>query len=274
MPHHVRRLRHRLRRLRPRLRSLRLRPSPALIVASLALIAAVGGVAYAHEPEFVPIHPNEIAACLAMPSHVLYIPRGQCRPGDTPISWNVRGRRGSGGPAGARGHTGSAGPTGAQGPTGTTGATGPQGLTGATGAQGLTGATGTTGSIGPQGPEGEPGARGPKGEMGETGPRGPQGEPGISGIPGYEVVSQSKSTTVPAGATTDLYAAPASCASGKQLLGGGVHDNGGSVLVDGPVVSGQTVENSWEGGVVLHNESSTSSALDVTTVAYCATVSP
>ena len=41
----------------------RLRPSPALIVASLALIVAVGGVAYAHEAEFTPFNPNEIAGC-------------------------------------------------------------------------------------------------------------------------------------------------------------------------------------------------------------------
>jgi Collagen triple helix repeat (20 copies) len=255
---------HRFRRLRPRLRPLR--PSPALIVASLALIVAAGGVAYAHEPEFTPIHPNEIAACLAMPSRALYVPPsgGECRTGDMPISWNIRGRRGSSGPAGAIGRTGPAGPAGAQGPAG------------ATGAQGLTGETGLTGPIGPQGPKGETGAQGPRGAdgeqgpQGETGPRGPQGEPGISG---YEVVKESKSVSVAAGATTELFTTPASCASGKQLLGGGVQDNTGSVLVDGPHVEGATAQDSWEGGAAFHNESGTEHELDVTTVAYCASVS-
>jgi hypothetical protein len=259
---------HRFRRLRPRLRPLR--PSPALIVASLALIVAAGGVAYAHEPEFTPIHPNEIAACLAMPSRALYVPPsggGECRAGDIPISWNIRGRRGSSGPAGAIGRTGPVGPAGTQGPAG------------ATGAQGLTGETGLTGPIGPQGPKGETGAQGPKGAdgeqgpQGETGPRGLQGDTGSSGISGYEVVKESKSVSVAAGATTELFTTPASCAAGKQLLGGGVQDNTGSVLVDGPDIEGATAQDSWEGGVAFHNESGTEHELDVTTVAYCASVS-
>ena len=77
---------------------------------------------------------------------------------------------------------------------------------------------------------------------------------------------------VAGGATAELFD-PAGCASGKQLLGGGVRDNGGNVLVDGPVLDGATVEDSWEGGVVFHNESGKSYALEVTTVAYCADVS-
>jgi hypothetical protein len=233
------------------------------MVALLALIVAAGGVAYAHEPEFVPVHSNEIAACLAIPSRALYVPPsgGECHTGDMPISWNMRGlrgRQGSSGPAGARGYTGPVGPTGA---------------TGATGAQGLTGAPGLTGPIGLQGPKGETGARGPNGEQGskgETGLQGLRGEPGISG---YEVVKESKSVSVAAGVTSELFTTPASCVSGKQLLGGGVQDNTGSVLIDGPHIEGATAQASWEGGVAFHNESGTEQELDVTTVAYCANVS-
>jgi hypothetical protein len=219
----------------------RLRSSPALIVASLALIVAVGGVAYAHETEFTPFNPNEIAGCESMPSRVIYVPPHgkQCHIADIPISWNVKGRQGARGPAGATGHTG---PAGAQGPGGETGAPGPKGADGA------------------------PGPRG------EAGPQGIKGEPG-SGISGYEVVKQSKSASVPAGATTELFTGPARCASGKQLLGGGVDDNAGTVLTDGPVLEGGSPGNGWEGGVVFHNESGTPAALDVTTVAYCAHVS-
>jgi len=66
---------------------------------------------------------------------------------------------------------------------------------------------------------------------------------------------------------------PAGCASGKQLLGGGVDHNVGNVIADGPVLEGGTVGDSWEGGVVFHNESGASHELEVTTVAYCANVS-
>jgi len=213
----------------------RLRSSPALIVASLALIVAVGGVAYAHEAEFTPFNPNEIAGCESMPSRVIYVPpHGQrCHTADIPIAWSVKGRQGARGPAGATGHTGPAGRAGAQGPGGETGAPGPRG---------------------------------------EVGAQGIKGEPG-SGISEYEVVKQSKSVSVPAGATTELFTGPARCASGKQLLGGGVDADAGTVLRDGPVLEAGSPGNSWEGGVVFHNESGAPAALDVTTVAYCAHVS-
>jgi hypothetical protein len=82
----------------------RLRSSPAVIVASLALIVAVGGVAYAHEAEFTPFNPNEIAGCESMPSRVIYVPPHgkQCHTADIPISWSVKGRQGTRGPAGGR----------------------------------------------------------------------------------------------------------------------------------------------------------------------------
>jgi hypothetical protein len=240
------------------------------VVASLALIVAVGGVAYAHEAEFAPLNPpGEIAGCLAMPSRALYLPtRGnQCRGGDMPISWNARGRQGARGPAGAAGY---AGPAGAQGLTGETGLTGPIGPQGPRGETGAPGAKGLQGETGAQGPKGADGAQGPKGETGSQGPRGETG----SGISGYEVVKQSKTVSVAGGTTAELFTGAAACASGKQLLGGGVQDNGGDILVDGPVLEGTTVRDSWEGGVVFHNESGKPYVLEVTTVAYCASVSP
>jgi Collagen triple helix repeat (20 copies) len=94
------------------------RPSPAMVVALMALFLAMSGSAIAAK-------------------HYLLTSTKQISP---KVLSALKGKNGSAGPAGA---TGGAGPTGAIGATGATGATGP------TGAIGATGATGATGPAGP-----------------------------------------------------------------------------------------------------------------------------
>jgi hypothetical protein len=179
-----------------------------------------------------------------------------CASNEIKLEWNSQGPQGDPGPvgpAGPQGPTGPAGATGPQGDTGATGATGPQGPagpagppgpqgdkgdtgdTGATGAQGPAGPvgpqgpqgdTGATGATGPQGPAGPAGPPGPQGATGATGPAGPIGPQGPAGTAGTANVTirQGPSVVVP-GAPGALFIAPAFCASGEQVTGGGYFAN-------------------------------------------------
>lgn len=118
-----------------------------MIVASVALFAALGGVAWATASGGRVIH-----GCYSTKAHngasrgTLLVRTGRrCARGERSLSWNVRG------PSGPRGDAGTAGATGK---TGAEGATGATGVTGATGSTGATGAAGTTGSTGATGPSG------------------------------------------------------------------------------------------------------------------------
>jgi len=84
------------------------KPSPASIIASLALFLALGGTA-------------------AATSHYLITSTSQIKPS---VLSKLKGRRGAIGPAGPAGPQGRGGPQGLEGPTGPSGATGAQGLPG------------------------------------------------------------------------------------------------------------------------------------------------
>jgi hypothetical protein len=118
----------------------------------------VGGVTFAS-----PSSSTVYSACVSKIGDTLYdvtangTPR--CRSGDTLISWNAQGPKGT---------------TGPQGPKGTTGPPGPKGTKGTTGPQGPKGTKGTTGPQGPKGTKGTKGTTGPKGTKGTTGPAGPE----------------------------------------------------------------------------------------------------
>ena len=115
------------------MRSLvRQRPSPAMVVALIALFVALGGASYAA----VTLPRNSVGAA--------QLKKGAVTPPKVAKKTIAlfRGQRGLRGLAGARGPQGAQGPTGAQGPAG---AAGPQG------AQGLVGPTGPTGPTGPAG---------------------------------------------------------------------------------------------------------------------------
>jgi len=135
-------------------RRIRALPSPAMVVACLAVVLAMTGSAFAARALINggDIKNGTISASKLSRSAV----------------HSLRGHRGPAGPAGRDGFVG------AQGPQGSTGPEGPRGPDGPAGPQGPKGTTGDTGARGPQGPQGD---QGPKGD---TGDQGPQGTPGQS----------------------------------------------------------------------------------------------
>ena len=92
----------------------RFRVSPALVVASLALLVALGGTSFAAVNVLAPR--NSVASPQVVDFSLL---RKDFKPGQVPAG--PRGR------TGARGPAGPAGPAGAAGPAGTAGAVGPAG---------------------------------------------------------------------------------------------------------------------------------------------------
>jgi hypothetical protein len=103
-------------------------PSPAMLLACLALFAVLVGTGYA-----AGAHPATASAAK--------------KPKQGP-----RGKRGPTGPQGATGATGPKGATGPAGPTGPKGATGDKGAQGPKGDTGAPGAPGKQGETGPAGP--------------------------------------------------------------------------------------------------------------------------
>jgi hypothetical protein len=132
-----------------------------MVVAVVALVLVLGGVAYATIPSSSGVY----TACVLYPTGTIRLidpsQNQHCLPGvEQAISWN------------------QIGPTGPVGATGAKGSTGPQGPKGDTGQQGSRGATG------PAGPPGSVGATGPAGPPGSVGATGPAGAPGAPGAPG------------------------------------------------------------------------------------------
>ena len=94
------------------------KPSPGLVVASLALLLALGGTGYAAQRLVLP---RNSVTTVQVKDHSLLA--RDFKSGQLP--------RGAAGPAGATGPAGPAGATGPAGPAGATGATGPAGPAGA-----------------------------------------------------------------------------------------------------------------------------------------------
>jgi hypothetical protein len=97
----------------------RLSQSPALVVALLALVVAIGGISIAAVPD----NQGRINACYAKKGGKLRVlQRGtRCRGSEKRLRWNQIGRTGAPGPAGtpgAPGAPGAGGPTGPAGPQG------------------------------------------------------------------------------------------------------------------------------------------------------------
>jgi hypothetical protein len=107
-------------------------PSPAMIVAVLALIAAATGTASASLGASGHAKADKASKHKAATTHALRGPRG------------FRGPAGVPGPAGSIGKTGQDGSTGPAGPAGPTGPAGPQGPQGAKGDPGPTGPAGSS----------------------------------------------------------------------------------------------------------------------------------
>lgn len=147
-----------------------LRPTPAMLVAIIAVVLATAGGA--------------VAASQLIDGR--QIKKGTISAGKLTkaAKKQLRGHRGPKGATGAQGEAGPVGPKGDKGDTGATGATGAQGEKGETGAKGDKGDTGETGAQGPKGDKGDTGEKGDTGDTGPQGPEGPEGEKGEKGDKG------------------------------------------------------------------------------------------
>ena len=163
----------------------RIKISPAMVVACIALVVALGGVGYAASSSG---GDERIHACFTPgPTgergelHVIDPSRGEhCLRGESALSWNKRGRTGHRGRRGQRGRRGYRGPRGFRGYRGLRGLPGPKGATGPRGPKGDKGdpcLSSDPACVGPKGDKGDPclssdpACVGPKGD---TGPPGPQ----------------------------------------------------------------------------------------------------
>jgi hypothetical protein len=259
-------------------------PSPALVVAVMALVAALGGgFAYAQGGGGGAARLTQ--ACVENGTQILRLTRvNRCPPGSHLISWGERGEQG---PAGAPGPTGAGGPIGVQGPTGAAGPIGPHGAAGAAGAAGANGEVGPAGAIGPAGPQGDAGAQGgvgptgPKGSTGPAGPTGPTGQTGATGaigpagaagISGLQKVSNSLTISTDEGATSQPFVV-ATCPAGKELIGGGAYANNQEALLtsSSPEYFEETVFNeSWVAYFIVPSTFAQNATVTITAIGYCA----
>jgi hypothetical protein len=152
-------------------------PRLVKVAIALAMLAGAGSLA-AVATTRPAAESNVILACRAKITGLLRVvsDSSKCTKRELPISWNIQGLAGPGGPPGPAGPAGAQGPKGDQGGPGPQGDRGPQGPAGPQGTQGPTGARGPAG---PQGPAGAQGAAGPQG------PPGPKGDPG-TGLAKFE----------------------------------------------------------------------------------------
>ncbi|WP_026911954.1 hypothetical protein [Patulibacter minatonensis] len=181
------------------------RPTPAMVVACVALSVALGGTSYAA----VALPRNSVGTAQLRPSAVSVakvkdgaITTAKVKDGSLLRRDFKAGELPAGG-------VGPAGPTGPQGPAGT-------------GAAGAPGARGPAGEAGAAGPPGAPGAAGPRGEAGpagDPGATGEKGDRGPTGALGAVTVRYSRATAdLPDG---QRQAYDATCPAGQQGVAGG-----------------------------------------------------
>jgi hypothetical protein len=97
----------------------RLRPSPALVLAMVAVVIAMRGVAIGSVPD----SSGKISACYGKNGTLRIVDtskKGKCARGEHRISWNQKGAVGIPGPRGATGAAGAAGTPGSPGAPGGT----------------------------------------------------------------------------------------------------------------------------------------------------------
>jgi hypothetical protein len=194
-----------------RTRFLSRRPSPAMVVALLALVVALGGTATAAgllitgkqikngSVAGIDIKNNTLRGADIDESRLGAVrsakyaneagSAGNADTVDGIDSADLRGMKGDKGDPGAEGPRGEAGPRGEKGDLGPQGERGEPGLQGERGEPGLRGEQGEPGLQGEQGEPGLQGERGEPGQQGEPGLQGEQGEPGPQGeqgLPGPE----------------------------------------------------------------------------------------
>jgi hypothetical protein len=164
-------------------RRLRRVPSPATVIACIALMVALGGSAVAAAPLITgkQIKDRSIFGIDVGRSALTGANVKDRSLTPTDFNGSVQGPAGATGTAGAAGPAGLAGPAGPAGAAGLDGTPGPAGATGPAGPVGPEGAKGPEGPAGPVGPNGAPGPAGPKGDPGPAGPAGPKGDQGDPG---------------------------------------------------------------------------------------------
>jgi hypothetical protein len=128
-------------------RSIRSWPRAAIVSASIAVLLAAAGAAFAS----IPGAKGVIHGCYAKGSGDLRVidtakhgAAGKCRKGEETFNWNQQGSHGVPGTPGPQGPSGAPGPQGAQGANGPQGATGPQGVQGIAGPVTTTAPAGST----------------------------------------------------------------------------------------------------------------------------------
>jgi hypothetical protein len=121
-------------------RLLRHRPSPATVIACLALAVALGGTSFAAVVKLLPR--NSVGSAQVINGSLQTVDMSN------KAKAALRGARG---PRGLQGAQGQAGPTGAQGAQGPQGSTGPQGTQGSQGIQGVPGTARAYGLVAPDG---------------------------------------------------------------------------------------------------------------------------
>jgi hypothetical protein len=140
-------------------------PSPAMVVALIALFVGLGGAAGAATTIVTTqmLRDNSVTrAKIAVNSvNSAKIEDGSIQSKD--LAGSIRGQRGATGPKGEQGETGNRGATGPKGETGEAGLRGPAGTNGANGTNGATGTNGVNGTDGANGADGADGADGVNG---------------------------------------------------------------------------------------------------------------
>ncbi|MGH2837784.1 MAG: hypothetical protein ACRDJY_05475, partial [Thermoleophilaceae bacterium] len=84
------------------------KPSPATVMAFLALVFAMGGFAIAANEQATTSAKKKVKACYSKKTGDLRVAvkgKRKCSRGEKKLVWNKRGLRGLRGPAGARGAT-------------------------------------------------------------------------------------------------------------------------------------------------------------------------
>ncbi len=217
-------------------------PSPALIVAGLALFVALTGGAVA--AGIVPLAQRAYSADTAKVALNAKKLGGKTPAQLAAAATGSRGPAGSQGPAGPQGSKGDRGATGSQGPAGQAGPKGDVGaglkIVGTVATVGDLPATGTTGDAylvagdlhvwtGSAWTNAGP-VKGPKGDKGDTGAAGAAGPPGPPGAAGAAAVAVSVHTQPFTLAVNTFHQFTTACGAGQKAVSGGFTYTTGSLI--------------------------------------------